>query len=282
MKKITGLFLIVVAAMAFVSCEPVENRNVMKGTVTDAEISQYVSVTNKIINGKKSNYLIFKSEGLNALTSFKHGLGTYVGTNAEVQAYVIPGSFDVVVTVLNPDGSSVLKTYPVIVEETFDVAPEWAILCGTGEKAWTWSLDESTEPYGMGDATAAGPDWWCPDIKGNIEGPGASMTFAVEGAAFIKNKTDGSEDRGIFGFDMSKTFPNFSSRSMGQLTTSIPVLVGQTTGANTGRGPSGKDVLVYEIIKLTNDRLFLMQLESSAAPDIEGWGQATWWMFKAK
>lgn len=277
MKKLIGLLVIIAALF---SCEPVEKRVDIGGAVTQADIDKYVSVTVKVMEGKQSNYIICKSEGLKALTSFKHGLGTYIGVNGEVQGYLIPGNYTVVCTVLNRDGSKVEKNFPVTVDACFNVAPEWELFCGAGTKAWTWSLDESTQPYGMGDALADGPDWWCPEIAGDVEGPGATMSFSTEGTAFTKKRTNGAEVAGLFSFDMGKRFPNYS-RSLGQLTTTIPVLVGQTTGGDTGIGAGGKDVLVYEIIKLTEDKLFLIQVEPGMSPDTEGWGQACWWMFKA-
>jgi len=280
MKNRLGIFVIIVTAMIFASCEPVENRMEMKGAVTEAEISQYVSVTAEMRDGKRSNFLLLKSEGLKALTSFQHGLGTYVGTNGRVQGFVVPGNQVVIVTILNPDGTKITKTYPVEVDECFDVAPEWALFCGTGSKTWSW--DESVnDPYGMGDAFDFAPNWWQAPIDA-AEGKGASMTFSAVGATLTKTKTNGSTESGTFNFDMSKTFPSYSSVSKGQLTTTIPVLFGKTTGADTGIGSDGKDVRVYEIAKLSNEELVLVWVESDMRPDSEGWGQATWWLFKAK
>lgn len=279
MKNKLGICVITVAAMIFASCEPVENRLVMKGAVTEAEINQYVSVTLEIINGKRSNFLLLKSEGLKALTSFQHGLGTYVGTNGRIQGFVVPGNQEVILNVLNPDGTKITKTYPVNVEECFDVAPEWALFCGSGSKTWTW--DETVgHPYGMGDAFDFAPNWWQAPMEDN-EGLGATMVFSAVGATFSKTKTTGATLSGTFSFDMSKHFPSYSA-SKGQLTTTIPVLFGKTTGGETGIGSDGKDVRVYDIMRLENDELVLVWVESSMRPDSEGWGQATWWMFRTK
>jgi hypothetical protein len=274
------MFVIMVAAMVIVSCEPIEDRLEMKGAVTEADINQYVSVTTEMRNGVSSNFLILKSDGLKALTSFQHGLGTYVGTNGRVQGYVVPGAQDVILTVLNPDGTKITKTYTVNVQECFEVESEWALFCGTGSKTWTWD-DSVDDPYGMGDAFDWAPNWWQAPID-DAEGKGASMTFSALGATFTKTKTNGSKESGSFAFDMNKTFPSYSSVSKGQLTTTIPVLFGKTTGDDTGIGSDGKDVRVYEIAKLNNDELVLVWVEADMRPDSEGWGQATWWLFKAK
>jgi len=279
MKTRIELFTVIVAAMIFVSCDPAEKRLEMTGAVTEAEINQYVSVTPEIRDGKRSNFMIFKSEGLKALTSFKHGLGTYVGVNGRVQCFVVPGDQEVILTVLNPDGTTMTKTYPVNVEECFDVAPEWALFCGTGSKTWSWD-DRVSDPYGMGDAFDYAPNWWQAPIEA-IEGKGATMVFSAVGATIVKNKTDGSMESGTFSFDMTRTFPSYSA-SMGQLTTTIPVLFGKTTGEDTGIGSDGKDVRVYDIMRLSNDDLALVWVESNMRPDAEGWGQATWWLFKAQ
>ena len=285
MKKITGLFILMVAAIAFVSCDPVENRiDPANGrtAVTMADIDKYVTVTQQTIEGKASNYFSMNSDGLQALSQFQHGLGTIVGpgtNNQYVQCFVVPGEQTIVFTALNADGTRVSKTFNVNVEKCFNVAPEWALLCGTGSKDWTWDTSVGN-PYGMGDAiNSNSADWWGPDISTNPEGPGATMTFTASGALLTKNLTNGTTVQGVFSFTMGKTTPPNFARSKGTLSTSIPVLVGQTTGAATGNGPGGKDVKDYQIIKLDENHLQLCWPEKSFDPSA-GWGQATLWFFK--
>jgi len=281
MKKIIGLFIITVAAMTFVSCDPVENREVLKGATTMDKINQLVRVEQETRDGKRSNYFSFYCEGLDALSSFQYGIGRYVGTKAEgVKCFVVPGDVEILFTALNSDGTKLQRTFTFTVDECFDVEPEWELFCGTGSKTWTWD-DGVDAPYGMGDALWSDEaDWWAPDISDNIEGPGATMTFAANGSTLTKNKTDGSVEQGVFSFNMDEQHDDYS-RSLGELTTSIPVLAGQTTGEDTGNGPDGKDVKVYEILTLTEGNMMLSWLEPDETPDTDGWGQATLWFFKA-
>jgi len=281
MKNIIGI-LIAAIGLAFLSCEPVENRNEMTGRVTDAEITKYVTVEQQTIEGKKSNYFTFKSEGLKAITSFKHGLGTYVGVNTKdfIQCYVVAGEAQIVVTVLNPDGSApVTKTFNFTVEEAFNVAPEWELFCGTGSKTWGWNVDKAPF-HGMGDVNDDNPGWWSiPNPESRIagDGVGATLTFNASGATLTKTKTTGATEIGTFAFDMSKTWPGYP-RSMGQLTTSgVTVLAGRNTAG-------GEFINVYEIIKLTEDEMMLITVDGGASwrPEDEGWGQATHWLFKAE
>jgi len=279
-KKITGLLIVIVAALSFVSCEPIEVRQEMKGATTMDKINQLVSVTPEMRDGMRSNYLILKSDGLDALSSWDYGSGTYVGTNGRVQV-VVPGDQTIVFTALNGDGTQLQKNFDVTVDTCYDVAPQWEYLCGGGSKTWTWDDSLGEAAYGMGDAGDNSADWWAPGLTGKPEGIGASMTFSVKGAALTKNLTNGTTQSGSFSFDMTKTQANYS-RSQGELTTSIPVLMGQTTGAATGFGSSGNDVKVYEILVLDDEHLMLSWLEPGVDFDHAGWGQATLWVFKVK
>ena len=303
MKKITGLFAIIVfAVIVFVSCEPVENRISQSNgrrDVTMADIDQYVKIDQLMIDGKGSNYFSFNSESLQALSSFQHGLGTLVGSlnpntpgqdtiapfipNGYIQCFVVPGVQTILFTALNADGTTLTKTFTFTVDSAYHVAPEWAIFCGDGSKDWIWDTSVGA-PYGMGDAlNSNSADWWGhwndDGIHNGLEGADASMTFTATGSTFTKNLSDGTTVVGTFGFDMTKVSPPGYARSVGTLTTSIPVLNGQTTGAATGNGASGNDVLVYQMIKLDDNHLYLCWPEASFDPSA-GWGQATLWFFK--
>jgi len=284
MKNIISLFAVIFAVITFSSCDPIENRQEMKGATTMAKIDNLVSVTQETMAGPggktlNTNYLNLKSDGLDALSSWDYVSGIYVGTKSRVQL-VLLGENTIVFTALNGDGTQLTKSFTVHVDTLLDVSPVWGILCGTGSKVWTWDPSVGN-PYGMGDALgSSAADWWGPDISKNPEGPGATMTFSVKGAALTKNLSNGTTVKGTFAFDMTKKTPSDYKRSSGTLTTSVPVLVGQTTGANTGNGSSGKDVVAYQIIKLDEDHLWLSWPESNFKPS-DGWGQATLWFFKS-
>jgi len=288
MKNIIGI-LVIIAAMAFVSCDPVEKRldfNKGLSSVTDAEISNYIKIEQEIREGKKSNYFKFTSDGLKALTSFQYGTGKVVGTGTVdfIQCFIVTGEQEFIVTVKNADGSEIVKKYPFSVDECFNVAPEWALFCGTGSKTWTWNDDADPDCYGMGDVFADTPGWWVPAWGGDVdalEWKGATMTFFAVGSVLTKNRTDGSTVNGNFSFDMEKKYPLYD-RSLGQLYTSgTTVLNGNAYGGDSHW--KGGPVNVYEIVKLTEDdlELIIIDMPDGYEPDNQGWGQSTHWIFKA-
>ena len=300
MKKITGLLAIIAfAAIVFVSCEPTLTTTPQGGAITMADIDKYVTVTQLTIDGKGSNYFTMNSEGLQALSSFQHGLGTQIGSvdpntpgqdtiapfipKGYIQCFVVSGEQTILFTALNANGTSLTKTFTFTVDSAYHVAPEWAIFCGEGSKDWVWDTSVGT-PYGMGDALNSGSaDWWGhfndDGIGNGLEGIDASMTFSAIGSTLTKNLSDGTNVKGTFKFDMTTVSPDKYTRSVGTLTTSIPVLNGQTTGAATGNGASGNDVLKYQMIQLDDNHLYLCWPEASFDPG-NGWGQATLWFFK--
>lgn len=228
MKKITGLLAIIVfAAIVFVSCDPVLKTTPQGGAVTMADIDKYVTVTQLVIDGKGSNYFTMSSEGLQALSSFQHGLGTQVGSvdpnrvsadstapaipNGYIQCFVVPGPQTILFTALNANGTKLTKTFSFTVDSAYHVAPEWAIFCGEGSKDWVWDTSVGA-PYGMGDALGSNSaDWWPhwndDGIGNGLEGIDASMTFTATGSTFIKNLSDGTTVVGTFAFDMTKVYP---------------------------------------------------------------------------
>ena len=295
MKKITGLFILMVAAIAFISCDPVENRiDPANGrtAVTMADIDKYVTVTQQTIEGKASNYFSMNSDGLQALSQFQHGLGTIVGpgtNNQYVQCFVVPGQQSIVFTALNADGTRVSKTFNVNVEECFNVAPEWALFCGTGSKVWSWD-DQASSVWGNGGYLGnTSPGWWTialgsSDLETQVpgEGKGATLTFSAMGSSLVKTRTDGTTQAGTFSFDMSKiktTDGNAPAAdgsniwAIGQLNTSaVTVLIG--IGPNNNKAP----IYSYDILKLNENQLVLAWPE----PGVGAWGTAWFWMFRAQ
>ena len=288
MKNIRRIFVIIAATLFVASCEPVENRNVMTGAVTDADIAQYVKIEQQIKDGKKSNFFRFGSDGLKANIQFVHGLGTVtVSSMGFIQCFVVAGDQEIVVNVLNTDGSKITKSFPFTVEQAFDVAPEWAIFCGTGSKTWEWDVagakEKGVQIHGMGDVFDAGGTWWGigdPESRVAGEGVGATLTFSAKGAALTKTRTDGSKENGQFAFNMygDKPKPGFSI-TKGQFTTNGATIL-------AARNTKGGEVEnKFEIIELTNKSMHLLVVDMNGRdtykPDNEGWGQATHWLFKA-
>jgi len=286
MKNIRRIFVIIAATLVVASCnplEPVENRNVFKGAITEADIAQYVKIEQKMEEGKKSNYFRFSSDGLKANVQFVHGLGTASVTSMGwIQCFVVAGDQEIVVNVLNPDGSKISKTYPYTVEEAFNVAPEWAIICGTGSKTWTWDDDADPDCYGMGDVFADTPGWWVPAWGAGVdesEWKGATMTFSAAGAKLTKTRTNGSTAVGQFGFKIYEEPKPTYKRSLGQFT---------TTGVTILNGIDFSDDHnvrnKFEIVGLSDDKMHLIVIDmaegESYNAEANGWGQATHWIFK--
>ena len=294
MKNFLGIFVItVIGMMAFVSCEPVENRLEMKGAVTEADVRAKIKVEvimreSEETPGKmvKSNFINIINEGLApCVTSFTHGLGTFVGASINnLQAFVVAGEQTVLVNVLNADGTRLDPIpFTVVVEEAFDVAPEWAIFCGDGERVWTW-LDEGRTWGNGGYKADLAPGWWgrpASEIDGEMEGngEGATMTFSATGARLIKDRNDGIQEIGTFSFDMSKKIRNANNDgdwSIGHMSTSqVTVLNGQRM--NDGNGP----LYEYEILKLSDEELVL-GWPTGDNIDAGGWSEAWFWVFRAK
>jgi hypothetical protein len=278
MKKITGLFIIMVMAMGFISCDPVENRQVLEGATTMDKINSLVTVSAEIRDGKRSNYLLLKSDGLDALSSFDYGLGTYVGTNGRVQV-VSRGDNTVVFTALNADGTTLKKEFTVNVEELYDVAPEWELFCGPGSKTWSWD-DQAAAVWGNGGYLGnVAPGWWTvslADMDGQTpgEGAGATMTFTVKGSTLTKDKTNGSKEEGTFSFDMGKTTSGDNGIwGIGKLSTKgVTVLSGKQPNND------GLPVNEYDILKLNASEMVLAFPEPGAG----AWGTAWFWLFRAK
>ena len=288
MKKITGLWVILTAVMAFVACEPVEDRVEMKGGTTMDKIDQYVKIEQEIRDGLKSNFFSLSADHLDALSSFSYGSGKYTGTNTNgyIQCFVVAGDQEIVFTALNADGTKLTKTFPVVIDSCFEVAPEWELFCGDGSKVWTWDTSAPAY-YGNGGYLAhTSPTWWmvssfADPSQGGLhypgEGEGATMTFSATGAKLTKNKTDGSTESGTFSFDMSKTKVNSDGNalwSIGQLTTSQIVVLNGWNADDNG----GKAVYTYDILQLTDTEMVLGNPVTGAG----AWGTCYYWVFKAQ
>ena len=265
MKNKIGIFAIaIVAAMTFVSCEPVEDRQKMTGAVTMADIDKYVTVTQEVRGGKKSNFFSFNSDGLLALSSFTHSLGVTTGTGTGgkyIQCFLFPGQADVVFTALNADGTKLTKTFNFTVDEAFDVAPQWDYITASSSKTWVydgtggdgrvwWAM---TDP---GDPTAV---WWnaggdcCPpsDVNGR-------MVFEALGLAVTvyTSPTDASPKKGTFAFNSDFTELTFKD--------GVNALGNEGSGGNNG---------IFKVVELSSSKLSLHVANASGGT---GWI----WVFK--
>jgi hypothetical protein len=276
MKKI--VFYAMALALVGMACEPIENRDVLKGGTTADQLN--LSAIPEIRDGVNSNYVILNSDGNPCLSSWDYGSGTLIGTQGRVQL-LLTGDNEIVYTGLNPDGTKITKTLVVHVDRAYDVAPEWGIFCGSGEKVWKWDNQASAVWGNGGYLSNVAPGWWTVavgDMEAQTPGEGAaaSMTFSLKGASLTKNKSDGSSETGTFSFDMSQTTLNAGGDGLwglGKLnTTRVTVLSGKQS--NGGNAP----IYSYDILKLTDSELVLGWPEPGAG----AWGTAWYWLFRAQ
>ncbi|MBB4035365.1 hypothetical protein GGR21_001254 [Dysgonomonas hofstadii] len=263
-------YAIAILLLSLYACDPIENRDEMKGNnMTEAKIS----ATPVVVDGMNSNKVILNSEGNKCLSNWNWGTGS--SSNSYVEAkLVVKGDQNITYTGLNPDGTQFQQVLTVHIETLLDVSPLWGYLCGTGTKEWTWT----GTAWGIGEwQNATSPNWWGAgsDMMNDHEcglypyqGTGATMTFTVAGGKLTIKRSDGKTMEGFFSIDDTKTLnrPNGNPWSVGQLkTTGVTVLHGGLI--NDGCAP----VYQYEIVVLDDDKLVLAAQNSA--------GAGTYWMF---
>ena len=265
MKNRIGIFvIIIIAEIVFISCEPVENRHEMTGNVTMKDIEGLVTVTQELRNGKKSNFFSFNSEGLKAATAFKYSLGTSTGTGTNgqfIQCFLFPGPADIVFTALNPDGTSLSKTFNFTIDEAFDVAPQWDLITASSSKTWVfdgtggdggvwWAMSDPGDPTGI---------WWnaggdcCPPSDAN-----GRMVFEAQGlgVTVYSSPNDASPKKGTFSFNRDFTELTFKDGA-------------NALGSESNAGNNG----IFKVVELSKDKLHLFVPNASGGT---GWV----WVFK--
>lgn len=267
------IFSLLIGAALCVACDPVENRDSIGGAITAEQLD--ITATPVVIDGKNSNKVILENHSP-VLSSWDYGIGTSTRAYEEV-LMVITGESKIKFTGLNPDGSKITKDLTVKVDElSFEVAAQYAYLCGTGQKTWVWDTEKC---FGNGGDAEVGPAWWtltpadvAEQCKGKglpADGAGASMTFTLQGMKMVKTSADGAKTEGTFSFAMKGT--------------SEPKGIGLFTVKNTnilcGYDFNAADVAPwseYTIVSLDNNTMVLGAKEH--APNTNYW----YWVFKAK
>ncbi|WP_321348179.1 hypothetical protein [uncultured Draconibacterium sp.] len=276
MKKSIIYSLLIILA-AFYACDPIEDRDSNSMPITADELE--VTATPLQVNGVNSNKVILENHSP-VLSEWNYGIGVSHKA-ADTVLLVVTGTTNIQFTGLNPDGSYLTKEIPVNVDElTFEVAPEWGYLCGSGERTWVWDDTDGQAVWGNGGYLGCtSPCWWTvpkvdmdgqdPDFGGD-----GKMVFSLNGASITKSNASGSNQQvGTFSFDMSKTTGdgNGGIWAKGKLNTkNVTVLAGfQPNGGNA-------PVYEYDILQLDNDKMYLSWPEPGAG----SWGTAWFWMFK--
>lgn len=266
-------------ALLMTACNPAEDRDTLSGAITADQLK--ISATAQVIEGKNSNYIELNSDGAPVLSSWDYGSGITVSTKTTVQV-VLKGENNIKFTGRNHDGSVIEKILKVQVDTLINVPEEWGYFCGSGEKTWVWDdTQPNEEVWGNGGYKGnVSPGWWkvainALDKEVAGEGKGAEMIFSVAGSKLTVNKSDGSSQVGTFSFDMSQTTLDDGGAvwAKGKFNTkSVSVLCGLNPNNNRAR------VLEYDILSLNNEKMAL----AHAQPNTGSWGEAWFWMFKAK
>lgn len=271
MKKTIILSLLAVV-MAFVACSPINDKDEMGGSITADQIIANVIVEK--INGKNVNKVMFECNSpINC--QWTNGVTTVAGSIGEMQMLLL-GDQIITLTGLCGDGSIITKEFPITIEDIYyDVAPEYELLCGTGEKVWVWD-DTVPHPTGNGGYLIhTAPAWWAIDLNGideqaqsnniPLEGRNGTMTLTLSGMKLTKS----GGDEGKFSFDMSKTtVTSDGTWAIGKLyTNNVEVLLGFMHSTNE-----------YDILKLDENTLHL----ASPDPGAGMWGGCWYWCFKAQ
>ena len=276
MKK-SIIFSSLILSIAFIACEPVENRDTMGGAITADQLK--VSATPVVVNGKNSNKVVLTNNSP-VLSTWDYGL-SISKRQSDTVLLVVPGTTAITFSGLNPDGSIITKDLQVKVDElTFPVAPQWGYLCGTGQKTWVWDETVSS-PFGNGSYLGnTAPGWWAlkvGELDGQAagEGSGASMIFSTTGASLTKNYSNATPaKKGKFAFDMSqKTLDgNGAVWANGVLTTN-----GVTVLCGISINEAKANIYSYDILALDNNKLVLSYHKTGTGNGGEAW----FWIFKS-
>lgn len=273
MKK-NFIYLLWVLGGILASCEPIENRDSIGNSITAEQLN--ISATSLIVDGKRSNKIVLENHSP-VLSFWDYGTGN-TRKQSDSILMVIPGDHEIVFTGYNPDGSAITKTLNVTVDElTFDVPPQYGLLCGTGTKTWMWRTTSSTFGNG-GYLSDKGPAWWALTVKDlssvapEGEMIGSSFTLTLSGSKMVKDKSDGTSIEGKFELDLTQKLNQAGSTSlwsMGKLKTTVSVPCGILP--NHGK----REVMEYDIVQLEENKLVLACPEPGAG----AWGTCWFWVF---
>lgn len=295
------------------ACDPeCDDKSLSQPTLTADQLKQYCSVTVDAENGKNINHVTTICKAPVSVI-WTNGIQVVKSSDAEFKM-LVTGQQNLTCTALNADGTTTSVDFPVNIEEispNYPVEPQWAYLFGSGEKTWTWDTEWRSDggAWGnMGYQAGSGESfvkdgngvWWgCdPDqLDGQMkhsdvglvgeESRDAYMIFTLVGTKIQKYKPDGTAigDGGLISFDMTPTYNGSDVWSIGTLNVTARALLFpfqiNSYKDDNGNIITGDKTLTpdkFQIMQLDDEHLKLVYTEASTG----GWGEATWWAFKAK
>lgn len=297
MKKIS-IMALVLGSVVFTSCNPAQEdtyKNDNQATITAEQLKNCSSVTVEQENGQNVNYIFVKSTAA-APIQWNNGVETSANPAGEF-LMLVTGQQTVTVSAMNPDGSVVKAEFPVNIEKLSDrhpVDPHWGMLCGTMTKDWVW--DDSQGACWGNCGNYSGTDgnigtWWgvpSGDIAGQVDNYGyhlndtgdATMTFSLAGTQITKS-TGG---KGMFSFDFTPAGYVDNNGVKGEDADPTNLwAIGQLKATGDGilfpvQINTGTVVTQFNVNYMDEDRMVL----TYASDGTGGWGEATYWRFRAK
>lgn len=293
------IFSLLVASLSFVACDPIEDREKMTGSITADQIQATVTVEQ--VNGKNVNKVKFSCSSPISC-QWSNGVNVLSASSGELLLF-LQGEQMITLTGLNSDGTIVTKEFPVTVDEMYyEVPAEYAMLCGSGSKKWTWDTEVNGGAWGnMGYKADSGENfanngsgtWWScapADLADQLshstigsptgeENADAYMTWTLSGTKIETFTPSGTLIRsGKFSLN------NYSKKeegwSIGTLTTTAEAILWPWV-INWASSPAVHPVAApteFEVIQLNEEKMVLV------VPPADGssWSEATFWRFKAK
>lgn len=298
MKKILFISFITAGVFALTACNPVEESvsNDQKA-ITAEELRNASSVTVYQEDGQNINY-VHVTTSVSTPVQWYNGVQT-ANTPTTDMLQLVTGDQAITVIAMNPDGSLVSVEYPIHVDKISDnhpVDPHWGMLCGSGTKDWIWDADAgnvwgNTGYLSTNDGKNLGGWWGVPpaDVAGQVtnygyslddSGADATMTFQLAGTKIIKS----SGGTGTFSFDFTEAAYVDTDGNKGDKADATKLwAVGQLK--TTGDGVlfpvqinTGTLVSTLNVNYIDDNNMVL----TYASDGTSGWGEATYWKFKAK
>lgn len=291
MKKIM-IYSLLVTSLLFAACDPMEDREEMTGSITADEIQATVTVEK--IDGKNVNKVSFECTSPISC-QWSNGVNTLAASSGELLLF-LTGEQTLTLTGLNDDGTLISKEFTVTVDDMYYKVPaEYALLCGSGSKDWTWDTDVNGGGWGnfgykpdTGEnfANNGSGTWFSCSPAGLVdqlshsstgvatgeENSGAYMTWTLSGTKIETFTPSGTLIRsGKFNLN------NYSKKdegwSIGTLTTTSEAILWPWKINGGGYAPTS-----FEVIQLNEEKMVLVYADEGTG----AWSEATFWRFKAK
>lgn len=275
MKKTLLYTIIGSMFIAFIACDPIEDRDITGNIVPASEFKYTIS------QDPQNDYIIYlDNETPEVMFSWDYAWGTSNKQKDTVQM-LVPGTYNIKITgttagglVTTEQAITVTKSDPDAFQE-----PEWQMLTNLAEgKTWVWDTNQAAM-WGNGSFLSdTHATWWTLGAAG-LDDPDRDvlndeMTFDLNGGrhlTLVAAKTpEPGTIQGVFDLDLTSTIDDWS---IGKLTTQNVTII---YGIDVNQGNT--KYYDYYILKLTEDELQLAATQPGSGAGSEAW----FWMFKSK